>query len=105
MDGLRPAVDDATAKAKGLQTGGQWDLTLISLGAVVLLACLLPFVTGTAGYDKAQPNVDAAVWGTRGGAPPLEFGRGEAAVVPRGYYLAPPPLPYDHSGEASTSDE
>ena len=71
---LRPQIDKTVARTKGLQTNGQWDLTLISLGSVVLLAFLLPFVTGTSA-PKAAPNVDPAVWGTDGGAAPIDFGR------------------------------
>jgi hypothetical protein len=49
---LRPQVDNA--EQRGLQSNKGWDMTLISLGGVVLLALLLPFVTG-AGYDNAPP--------------------------------------------------
>mmetsp|Transcript_30624 Transcript_30624/g.61288 ORF Transcript_30624/g.61288 Transcript_30624/m.61288 type:complete len:192 (+) Transcript_30624:47-622(+) len=70
---VRPQVE--SAKEKGLLSNGDWDLTLVLLGSVVLLAFLLPFATGTAGYANAPPEVDPAVWGTNGGAGPLEFGR------------------------------
>jgi hypothetical protein len=51
---LRPQIDNAKAKEQGLQTNKGWDMTLISLGSVVVLALFLPFVTGS-GFDNSAP--------------------------------------------------
>lgn len=72
---MRPQINDAQAKAKGLQTQNQWDFTLISLGMVVVLAILLPFATGS-NAPMAASNVEPGVFGTRGAAvPTTEIGR------------------------------
>ena len=51
---LRPQIDNVKAKEQGLQTNKGWDMTLISLGSVVVLALFLPFVTGS-GFDNTAP--------------------------------------------------